>query len=84
MKKLLNKAFDIWSLGHVLLGFVLGLFMNSIVVAIGFLVFWEVNELTWFVEESRANSVIDIVLGYASVCVGWVLKPVLLSLWPLP
>jgi hypothetical protein len=84
MKKLLNKAFDIWSLGHVLLGFVLGLFMNSIVVAIGFLVFWEVNELTWFVEESRANSVMDIVLGYASVCVGWVLKPVLLSLWPLP
>jgi hypothetical protein len=77
-------VFDVWSLGHVLLGFVLGLFMNSIVVAVGFLVFWEVNELLWLVEESRANSIMDIVLGYAFVCVGWVLKPILLPLWPLP
>jgi hypothetical protein len=80
----LKGAFDIWSLGHVLLGFVLGLFMNSIVVALLFIVFWEVNELFWVVEENRANSIMDIALGSFSCCVAWVLKPLLLPLWPFP
>lgn len=80
----LKEVFDVWSLGHALLGFVLGLFMNSIVVALSFLVFWEVNELFWIIEESRANSIMDIVLGFISCCVAWVLKPWLLPLWPLP
>ena len=80
----LKGAFDIWSLGHVLLGLVLGLFMNSIVVALLFIVFWEVNELFWIAEESRANSIMDITLGFISCCVGWVLKSWLLPLWPLP
>jgi hypothetical protein len=80
----LKEAFDIWSLGHVLLGFVLGLFMQSFAIAVLFIAFWEVNELFWTIEESRANSIMDITLGFISCCVAWVLKPLLLPLWPLP
>jgi len=80
----LKGVFDIWSLGHVLLGFTLGLFMQSFAIATGFLIFWEVNELFWIVEEEKANSIMDIVLGFISCSVGWVLKPLLLPLWPLP
>jgi ABC-type nickel/cobalt efflux system permease component RcnA len=80
----LKKAFDRWSIGHAILGFTLGLFMNSITIALLFLVAWEVNELYWEINEERANSIMDILIGFITVIIGWMLKPLLLPIWPLP
>ena len=73
----MNDVIDIYSIGHVLFFFILGIFVllsskklrNGIIACIILAIVWEILEndvigvyITWFGDPSLSNSIIDILI----------------------
>ena len=67
-----NKAVDVWTIGHFLLGLFLGATMRSLTFAISFLIIWEIYEWKFRkdVKEKMINRVIDVVVGLIGALIG--------------
>lgn len=86
MRSVENKtAFDKWSIGHVLIGMIIGLLNTYIIIAIALFVIWESFEIwlekrpmTWLTKshETNINRLADIFCDL----VGWVIGIMILSI----
>lgn len=71
-----GKSFDLWSVVHLLSGYILSLLGIPLFWSALLILFWELVEIKGDIREYRTNTIMDIVLGIAA----WFLAKFLYSL----